>query len=103
MNKRLASLLSLEELQVATNSMAKGKAPGPDGVVAEFYTFFWDLIGIDHFLMIEVVVKDGGFLDGVNRGLITLLFKAKNKENLSNWQLITLLNVSYKILRRFFK
>jgi hypothetical protein len=40
MNKRLASFLSLEELQVVTNSMAKGKALGPNGVVVEFYTFF---------------------------------------------------------------
>jgi hypothetical protein len=50
--------------------------------------------------MIEVVVKDGGFPDGVNRGLITLLFKVENKENLSNWQFITLLNVSYKIFAK---
>ncbi len=39
MNKRLAALLSLEELWTTTNSMAKGKAPQPYGVVAEFYTF----------------------------------------------------------------
>jgi hypothetical protein len=40
MNKRLATLLSLEELRTTTNSMVKGKALVPNGVVVEFYTFF---------------------------------------------------------------
>jgi hypothetical protein len=50
--------------------------------------------------MIKVVIKDGGFPDGVNRRLITMLFKAKDKENLNNWQPITFLNVSYKIFAK---
>ncbi len=47
--------------------------------------------------MIEIVIKDGSFLYRVNKRLITMLFKAKDKENLNNWRPITLLNVSYKI------
>jgi hypothetical protein len=34
--------------------------------------------------MIEAIVKDVGFPNGVNKGLITMLFKARNKENISN-------------------
>jgi hypothetical protein len=40
MNKRLTTPLSLEELQAPTNSMAKGKAPRPNGLMVKFYTFF---------------------------------------------------------------
>jgi hypothetical protein len=50
--------------------------------------------------MIEVAVKDGGFPNGVNKGLITMLFKATDKDNLSNWRPITLLNASYKIFAK---
>jgi hypothetical protein len=50
--------------------------------------------------MIEATVKDGGFPNGVNKRLITMLFKAKNKENFSNWRLITLLNASSKIFTK---
>jgi hypothetical protein len=50
--------------------------------------------------MIKVVIKDGIFPDGVNRRLINMLFKGKDKENLNNWRPITLLNVSYKIFAK---
>jgi hypothetical protein len=50
--------------------------------------------------MIEATIKDGGFPNGVNKGLITMLFKARDKENLGNWLPITLLNASYKIFAK---
>ncbi|KAK3517750.1 hypothetical protein QTP70_018235, partial [Hemibagrus guttatus] len=40
-NAALEGPLVLEELQAALNSMAGGKAPGIDGLPAEFYKFFW--------------------------------------------------------------
>jgi len=39
MNKRLITPLSFEGIQALANSMAKGKAPRPDGMMVEFYTF----------------------------------------------------------------
>jgi hypothetical protein len=63
--------------------MVKGKALGPNSMVAEFYTF-WNLININYFQMIETIIKDGNFPNGVNEGLNTMLFKARDKENLSN-------------------
>jgi hypothetical protein len=59
--------------------MGKNKAPRPNGMVVEFYTF-QNLIGIDYFQIIEVTVKDGGFPNGVDKRLITMLFKARDKE-----------------------
>ncbi len=50
--------------------------------------------------MIETIIKDGNFPNGVNEGLNTMLFKARDKENLSNQWPITLLNVSYKIFAK---
>jgi hypothetical protein len=43
--ERLHSPLSEQELRATTFAMAKDKSPGPDGVIIEFYTTLWDLIG----------------------------------------------------------
>jgi hypothetical protein len=53
-------------------------------MVVEFYTSFWDLIGIYYFQIIKVTIKDGVFPNGVDKRLITMLFKVKDKENFSN-------------------
>jgi len=50
--------------------------------------------------MIETIIKDGNFPNGVNEGLITMLFNIGDKENFNNWPPITLLNVSYKIFAK---
>jgi hypothetical protein len=51
-------------------------------MVVELYTFK-DLIGINYFQMIETTIKDGNFPNEVNEGLITMLFKAIDKEILT--------------------
>jgi hypothetical protein len=51
--------------------------------------------------MIKVAIKEGCLPNKVNKSLITLLFKSSEKENLSNWFLIILLNVFYKVLLKF--
>jgi hypothetical protein len=46
-----------EELQVAAK--ARGNSPGPDGIVAEFYTYFSDLIGEEFCHMIKSATEKG--------------------------------------------
>jgi hypothetical protein len=64
--------------------MAKGRSLGPNGVVVEFKILFWDLIGEDFFKTIDFSIREGHLPNGVNNGSITLLFKARENENLSN-------------------
>jgi hypothetical protein len=59
-------------------------------------TFFIEVIGKEFSQMIEAIVQVGQFPKGINKGMITLLFKAKNKENMGNWHPITFLNVANK-------
>jgi hypothetical protein len=47
-------------LNIIHGGMAKGKYLGLDGIVVEFYTYFWDMIGEDFFKMISAIVKGGG-------------------------------------------
>lgn len=47
--------------------------------------------------MVNVAFKVGHFPQGMNKGLITLSFKARDTKKFSNWKSITLLNVADKI------
>ncbi len=50
--------------------------------------------------MIKAIVPMGRFPKGVNKGMITILFKAREKENMGNWSPITLLNAAYKVFTK---
>ncbi len=39
--------LTLEELTIAVNQMASGRAPGIDGLSTDFYKWFWNTSGPD--------------------------------------------------------
>ena len=50
----LDSELTLEELTVAVNQMASGRAPGIDGLSTDFYKRFWNTLGPDlHGVLLE--------------------------------------------------
>ena len=92
--------LTVEEVFAALNGMAKGKAPGSDGLPMEFYVAFWDVLGAD---LVEVlnVSLDLGSLPFSQRGaLISLIFKKGDRLLHKNWHPISLLNVDYKLCAR---
>lgn len=86
--------ITTEELQVAAQAMARGNSPGPDGNVAEFYTYFSDLIGEE---LCHMIKSARDLHKGVNKGFVALLFKGGEKERLGNWRPNMLLNVAHKI------
>ncbi len=59
LNDRLAMPISMEELQLATKSMAINKSLGPYGVVVEFYLFFWEVIREEFSQMIKATMQVG--------------------------------------------
>lgn len=50
--------------------------------------------------MVDTIMEEGKLLDGVNFRLIILIFKVGFTKNLENLCLITLLNVTYKIMAK---
>jgi hypothetical protein len=51
--------LSHEELHAALLDMEKGKNPSQDGIILEFYTTYWDLIGNKYLQMLLKALSAG--------------------------------------------
>ena len=80
-------LLSQEEYFVALQGMARGKAPGCDGLPMEFYLKFWHVLGFDLVCVLNSAFGLGPLSRSQRRGIITLSWDHP----------ISLLNVDYKI------
>ena len=103
-SETLEGELDLDECYEALAEMPSQKSPGTNGLPAEFYTLFLDVLGRD---LTDVIYY------GSNRQnllaklmcstILTLTFKSKDSSNknnrlyLKNWRPISLLNIDYKI------
>ncbi|GBG86684.1 hypothetical protein CBR_g41747 [Chara braunii] len=78
--------------------MANGETPGNDGLPVEFYRHHWEMLG-ESLVSVYYEIQMGGVLPvSACRGIISLLFKKGDTNEIRNWRSISLLNVSYKIL-----
>jgi hypothetical protein len=65
-------------------ALANGKSLNPNGIIVEFYKYFWYLIWEDFLKIIQAIVKVKSFPNGMNKGLITPIFKVGDKGKLNN-------------------
>ena len=89
--------LTVEECYQAMSNMKHRKSPGSDGFPVEFYLLFWEIVGKD---LVEVLnhSHEVSILPlPMRQAMITLAHKKGDKDRLSNWHPISLLNVDYKI------
>lgn len=100
MKSALRKPTSLQELEAALKDMDPGKAPGPDGVLTEFFKVYWNVIKLDYHRMITQAVALQRLPAEVRKGLISLLHKGDVRRHLTNSRPITLLNVAYKLLTK---
>lgn len=84
MNVALAKDITQKELSAAVSSMAKGKAPGHDGIPIEFFQKMWMTIGNDFHRMLLKGIEEGTLHEGVTRGLISLISKEGDSKDLKN-------------------
>jgi hypothetical protein len=96
----LTSPFSIHEIHNVVKSMKHNSAPGPDGLPAEFYQDFWEVISFDLCHMFEDFHKGVLPIERLNYGIITLLPKTEEAKELKNCRPICLLNVSYKIITK---
>ena len=85
------------ECLVALRNMAVNKSPGVDGLPAEFYMKFWDIMGADLVQVFNDCYVSGKLSLTQRSGATTLLYKKGDILNTVNWRPITLLCSDYKI------
>ena len=93
--------LTFKEITSAVSSLANNKSPGPDGLPAEFYKFFWTDIGQIVAKTYFNAFKNGSLIGSQNHGIISIIPKKdKDLTQLSSWRPLSLLNTDYKIIAK---
>ncbi len=93
--------LSKEEILNSLKDLQNSKTPGTDGLLADFYKFFWIDISTFVFDSITYAMENGVLSIEQKRGILTLLpKKQKNRLLPKNWRPISLLNTAYKIISK---
>ena len=77
-------------------------SPGYDGITNEFYQVYWALIKEEFVNVINEINKEGQMCNSQSMGIITLLYKNGERNDITNWRPITLLNTDYKIIENIF-
>lgn len=83
-HRMMEAPFNLEEIRTTTFALAKGRAPGPDGIPIKFYQTFWENIGPTIITMINSVVEAGFLHEDITIGLLILLHKHGDPRLLSN-------------------
>jgi hypothetical protein len=99
-NSILTNPFTEKEVHEAILQMELNKAPGPDGFPAEFYKKFWDIIKTDLMALFEQLYSGELPLFKLNYGIITLLPKKEEANQIQQYRPICLLNVSFKIFTK---
>ena len=98
MNEDLGKEITEREFRRAVTSMAKGKAPGHDGIQMEFFQKMWPTLGKYFHLMVKRSIKEKHLHERVTKGVICLIPKEGDSKDLNYWRPMTLLTVTYKII-----
>ena len=80
--------------------MGTTKAPGPNDMNALFYKKFWHVVGEVVVIAVLDFLNDRIMLPTLNHTNIVLIPKVQNSEKMSDFRLISLCNVIYKIISK---
>jgi hypothetical protein len=91
---------SLTEIDEALMDMEVGSAPGPDGLPVGFYRAFWPELKHIFLEMFQALHRGELNLRRLNYGMISLIPKLKEANNIRQYRPICVLNIDYKIFTK---
>jgi hypothetical protein len=89
-----------DEVKKTVFDMKENSTPGPDGFGVSFYKTFWELVKGELMKMINDFYLGNLDIARLNYGVITLIPKIKDANNVKQYRPIFLLNVSFKIFTK---
>ena len=94
-------VLSTQKCYNALQTFSNGKSPGNNGLTAEFYKTFWDLLGQQLTDSLNYSYLHGELSNTQKQAIIKLIEKKeRDRRYIKNWRPISLLNVDVKIASR---
>lgn len=100
MNDYLLQDFIVEDVHNALMQMFPTKAPGLDGMTAQFFQRYRHIVGTDVSTTCLNCVRTDNILKSINYTHITLVPKVDNPKSLSQYRPISLCNVIYKIVSK---
>uniref|UniRef100_A0A3B4URR0 Reverse transcriptase domain-containing protein n=1 Tax=Seriola dumerili TaxID=41447 RepID=A0A3B4URR0_SERDU len=95
------SKLTINEIENAIKNLNKNKSPGSDGLTADFYMAFSEQMAPLLLDLYQAIQDNKRTPESLTKGIITLIYKNKgDRNNISNYRPISLLNTDYKILTK---
>ena len=76
------------------------KSPGPDGIPSELYKYFLNILAPILLGVFNEAIENGSLPDFMKEGIISLLYKKKDRKDIRNYRPVTLLNSDYKIFTK---
>lgn len=95
--KSLEDIITYGELTEAVQQLSMGRSPGIDGLTAEFYKYFWGIIGEDFYEVVLECFKNKVLPISCRRAVLSLLPKKGDLGLLKNWRPVSLLCLDHKI------
>ena len=99
-NGNLQVNLSEYEIETAINQMAKGKAPGPDGLSIEFFIHCWSIVKHEVIDMLRELFSTQFIKPQIKTGYLTLIHKKGPKKQITNHRPISPLNYGPRIFSK---
>ena len=99
--EKLENEIDIKEVGHALSKFDNCKAPGCNGLPADFFKCFWPKIKWPLFEYYQKCLVNHELGTSARRGILSLIPKKEaDLENLSNWRPLTLLNFDYKLLSK---
>ena len=100
MNAGLNHEYTADEVLQALHQMTPLTTPSPNGMSPIFYKSFWHIVGGDITTAVLATLNFGIIPESINTTFISLIPKILNHKKVSDFRLINLCNVFYKLITK---